>query len=181
MADNYDNGQNNDQNNNQGNNGVDPSLYQDPNANATPEPGSDPNAGASQNDYSQNQYNQNQYDQNQNQYGQNQYNQNQGGYQQGNYNQGGYNQNGYNQGGYNQQQYNPDNEPMEFKDWLLTLIISVIPCLGFIMLLVWAFSKTGNVNRRNFSRAYLIIQVIGAVIVMIVYAIAGAAAFSMYY
>jgi len=50
-----------------------------------------------------------------------------------------------------------DTTVMSTKDWLLTLLICVIPCVNIIMLFVWAFSGSGNHNRRNYSRAYLIL------------------------
>lgn len=53
---------------------------------------------------------------------------------------------------------NYDTEPMAMTDWLLTLLAFMIPCCGGIILyFVWAFSKKGNLNRRNFCRAALII------------------------
>ena len=42
--------------------------------------------------------------------------------------------------------------------WLGTIILLAIPFIGLILCLVWAFGG-GNLNRRNLSRAYLIILV----------------------
>ncbi|MDR3925779.1 MAG: hypothetical protein Q3X47_05560 [Dorea sp.] len=50
-----------------------------------------------------------------------------------------------------------DNSPMDLKDWILTLIVLLIPCVGIVMYFVWAFESNGNINRRNFCRAQLII------------------------
>ena len=47
------------------------------------------------------------------------------------------------------------------------LIAGIIPCFGLIIYLVWAFGKSGNINRRNFCRANLILQVIGYVLLVI--------------
>jgi len=44
------------------------------------------------------------------------------------------------------------------------MIVLSIPLVGFIMALVWSFSGSVNLNRRNFARAYLILMVIGIVI-----------------
>lgn len=46
---------------------------------------------------------------------------------------------------------------MSLKDWVISVIISVIPVVGFIMLLVWSFSDTTNPNKKNWARATLII------------------------
>lgn len=81
---------------------------------------------------------------------------------------------GYNTSGYANytQNYDPglDTSPMSFGDWLLTLLVMIIPC-GFFLYIYWAFSKTGNLNRRNFSRAYLVILAVSAVIGIILVAV----------
>ena len=51
-----------------------------------------------------------------------------------------------------------DTSPMSMGDWLLTILVSMIPCAGIVLYFVWAFGKTGNINRRNFCRANLIIM-----------------------
>jgi hypothetical protein len=67
-----------------------------------------------------------------------------------------------------------DTSVMTMKDWLITFLISAIPCVGFIMLFVWAFG-TGNLNRKNYSRAMLIWLAIVTVLSMIFSALFGAA------
>lgn len=71
-----------------------------------------------------------------------------------------------------------DNAPMDLKDWILTLIVLIIPCVGIVMYFVWAFSKEGNINRRNFCRAQLIIfaALLGIYLVLVV--LFGAVAFT---
>jgi branched-subunit amino acid transport protein AzlD len=61
---------------------------------------------------------------------------------------------------------NSNQKPMSVKDWLITLLIMAIPLVGFIMLFVYAFSDTENVNRKNWAKAQLIVLavVIGLVI-----------------
>ena len=49
---------------------------------------------------------------------------------------------------------------MSTKDWLITYLLMIIPCAGFIITIIWAFSSTGNLNRRNYSRAILILILI---------------------
>ncbi len=119
----------------------------------------DPNAGyqqAGQNSY--NYYQDNNYQSN--------------GYQQPNQNmnrsQDNYYYNQGNNAGYNQP-YNSgmDERPLTMGEWFLTLLVAIVPCVGIIMYFVWAFSKTGNINRRNFCRAHLIITGISLVLVII--------------
>ena len=63
-----------------------------------------------------------------------------------------------------------DTTPMSVGDWVLTILALFIPCAGVIIYLVWAFGKKGNVNRRNYCRAYLAIY---AVIMLVYLVIAG--------
>lgn len=92
-------------------------------------------------------------------YGQNYqqaYNQNQ------DYNQG-YNQN-YNQNyqqPYNQpyQQYQPYGdleEPVTVGDWMLTMLLLMIPCVNIIMICVWAFGGGAKKSKSNYFKAVLI-------------------------
>lgn len=102
------------------------------------------------------------------------YSQSTSGYQQTNYQ----NQNNYNPNQYNTQnsygtsgQYNNmdgmDATPLSMGEWLLTVLAGFIPCAGLILYLIWAFGKTGNINRRNFCRAYLIIELAAVVLSII--------------
>lgn len=70
---------------------------------------------------------------------------------------------------------NPQNEtsPMDLKDWVLTLVVLMIPCVGIVMYFVWAFGDKGNINRRNFCRAQLIIFGVLLVIYLIFFLLFG--------
>ena len=65
----------------------------------------------------------------------------------------------------------PGSEPMSVKDWFVTLLITYIPLVGFIMLLVWAFDSSTNLNKKNFAKASLIWMLIGIVLVIIFFAL----------
>lgn len=67
--------------------------------------------------------------------------------------------------------------PMSVGEWLITLIIFAIPCVGIIMMFVWAFGQ-GNQGRKNYARAALILTAIGIVLSVIFYSILGAAMFA---
>ena len=86
-------------------------------------------------------------------------------------------------------QYTPNpygyNEPiapvMSVKDWLITLLVMLIPCVNIIMMFVWAFSKTENPNKSNYFKAYLIyyaISVVIGVVISLAYIAIFASAFS---
>lgn len=52
-------------------------------------------------------------------------------------------------------------------------ILFLIPVVGFIMLLVFSFGGTTNINLKNFARSYFCGFIIFAVIVVIIIATAG--------
>jgi len=68
-------------------------------------------------------------------------------------------------------QYGPapeDGSVMSVKAWAITYLITIIPCVGIIMLFVWAFGTGGNLNRRNYARAVLLVGAIGIGIYFVV-------------
>ena len=71
-----------------------------------------------------------------------------------------------------------DNAPMDLKDWILTLIVLLIPCVGIVMYFVWAFESNGNINRRNFCRAQLIIFAVLLGIYLVLFMLFGVVAFT---
>lgn len=87
---------------------------------------------------------------------------------------------GQNQNYYENPQNRPDGyypppqrdwePPMSVKDWVITIVITMIPCVGFIMLFAWAFSSgVGNETRSTYAKARLIMMAIGIVIGIILY------------
>lgn len=59
-------------------------------------------------------------------------------------------------------------EPMTLGEWMITLLIMLIPCANIIMAFVWAFSSTEKKSKSNFFKAYLIF--IAVVIVLCILA-----------
>lgn len=55
---------------------------------------------------------------------------------------------------------------MRTGDWVLVLLLLVVPVVNLVLLLVWAFTQ-GNLNRRNFARAGLILGGMLLVLVML--------------
>jgi|GEM_PF-6341232 len=75
-----------------------------------------------------------------------------------------------------------DRTPLEMKDWVLILLAMLIPCCGNIILYsIWAFSKKGNINRRNFCRAGLIFLVIFQMFIFVTAFINGITDALLYY
>ncbi len=65
---------------------------------------------------------------------------------------------------YNQQ----DNEVMSVGQWFLIIIATIVPCVGLILYLVWAFGNGGSQNRKNYCRAWLIYYLIQTILAIIV-------------
>lgn len=79
-----------------------------------------------------------------------------------------------------------DSTPLTTKQYVGMILLQMIPIAGFIMLLVWAFSKPGNINRRNYARGSLIVSAILfviyiAIILLIVVAGIGMRSSYLYY
>lgn len=74
----------------------------------------------------------------------------------------------------NFENHSMDTSPLSMGDWVLTILALFIPCAGVIIYLVWAFGKKGNINRRNYCRAYLAIYAVIMVIYLIIALVFGA-------
>jgi len=64
---------------------------------------------------------------------------------------------------------NSEQVPVSVKDWIITMVITAIPMVGFIMLFVWAFSDSTHPSKKNWAKASLIFFaiIIGLYIMMI--------------
>jgi len=56
------------------------------------------------------------------------------------------------------------SQTMSVGDWLITMLISFIPLVGFIMLFVWAFSSSTPPSKANWAKATLIFFVLAMVL-----------------
>lgn len=73
--------------------------------------------------------------------------------------------------------YSEETAPvMSLGEWALTIFITFIPILGFIMLIYWSVSSTTNPNKQNWAKAMLIIYFI----VLLLYLIFGVALFNAF-
>ncbi|MDO5058865.1 MAG: hypothetical protein Q4D82_02860 [Neisseria sp.] len=52
------------------------------------------------------------------------------------------------------------NETVTVGEWLITMIIGMIPLLNIIMAFVWAFGGGAKPSKANFFKAYLILMLI---------------------
>ncbi|MEQ9618929.1 MAG: hypothetical protein RIG61_07115 [Deltaproteobacteria bacterium] len=71
-----------------------------------------------------------------------------------------------------------DTSPMTVGDWLITMIVLGIPLVGLIMLLYWSLSSTGNLNRRNYCLATLVVVAV-ILLLFVIFAVFGGLAMFM--
>lgn len=81
-------------------------------------------------------------------------------------------------------QYNtyqpPDlNAPMRVGEYIVSFILIAIPIVNLIMLLVWTFGSTTNINKKNFAKAVLILTLIGIGLWIIIAIITAALGYSI--
>ena len=73
-----------------------------------------------------------------------------------------------------------NNKVLSFGEWIITLILTAIPLVNIVVLLYWAFGANVNLNKKNFSRATLVIAAVGVVIAIIFNVIFAALLFSSF-
>lgn len=85
---------------------------------------------------------------------------------------------------YNQSPYQGPNltpmemeEPVGIGEWVGLLVLATfVPCIGIILILVWAFGNTEKKSKANFCKAYLIIWLIKLALYAIMFIVWGASA-----
>ncbi|MCM1184425.1 MAG: hypothetical protein NC337_13720 [Roseburia sp.] len=72
-----------------------------------------------------------------------------------------------------QQPYSQDDsgleEPVSFGDWMLTKLILCIPCVGIVMMFVWAFGSSTKKSKSNYFKASLVWALISVVVSILVF------------
>lgn len=66
---------------------------------------------------------------------------------------------------------------MSVGEWLITMLIMIIPIVNIVMLFVWGFGSPDK--RRNYARAYLIWMAISIVLAIIFYGVIFAIIYSV--
>lgn len=65
---------------------------------------------------------------------------------------------------------------MSLGDWALTLLITFLPLIGFVMLIYWSISSSTNPNKQNWAKAMLILYFM----VFVLYMLMGPALFNAF-
>ena len=62
-------------------------------------------------------------------------------------------------------------EPVTMGEWLVTMLLMMVPCVNIVLMFVWAFSKTEKKSKSNFFKVELIMMGIILVLYIVVIAI----------
>ena len=61
----------------------------------------------------------------------------------------------------------PGTEPLRVGQYMGMLLLMCVPILGVILLFVWSFGGSVNLNKKNYARAMLIVCAIGLILSII--------------
>ena len=70
-------------------------------------------------------------------------------------------------------------EPVTMGEWLITMLLMLIPCVNIVLMFVWAFSSKEKKSKSNYFKAALIFAAIVLVLYIILIAVFGVAITSM--
>jgi len=62
---------------------------------------------------------------------------------------------------------NQNNNVIGLGEWLMAIIITVIPILNIIMLFYWSFSKSTNPTKANWAKANLVVYAVIIILTII--------------
>ena len=51
-------------------------------------------------------------------------------------------------------------KPLSVFDWIVVFFLLGIPVLGLVLLLYWSFGNDININKKNFSKAMLLVFIV---------------------
>ncbi|MFC3879143.1 hypothetical protein ACFOSV_03095 [Algoriphagus namhaensis] len=68
--------------------------------------------------------------------------------------------------------------PLTLGDWIISVLVTKIPLIGFIMLIVWAVDSNTEQSKANWAKSELIVKLIGFAIAVIIISIIGFGVFA---
>jgi len=60
-----------------------------------------------------------------------------------------------------------DSKLMSPKEWALTIFLASIPIVGFILVLVWAFDSSTDLQKKNWAKGTLLLMLIYFILAML--------------
>lgn len=95
-----------------------------------------------------------------------------------------YNAASYNSGGmaYAQPAYSPEmEEPVSIGEWIIAMLIMMVPCVNIIMMFVFAFGSSSKKSKSNYFKASLImVGIVFAIYLLLAIVIAAVGAASIF-
>ena len=64
---------------------------------------------------------------------------------------------------------NMKETPVSTREWIWSYLVMCIPCVGLVMMFVWAFGSSAKKSKSNLCKAMLIISAVTIVIMLILY------------
>lgn len=61
----------------------------------------------------------------------------------------------------NTDNYDKYSKPMTLKDWIITLLLMLIPIANIVLMFVWAFGSNVNKSKKTYFQATLIMAAVG--------------------
>ncbi len=63
--------------------------------------------------------------------------------------------------------FNQDSRVMSVKDWVITLLLMMIPVANIVLLILWAIGSDVNKNKQNWAKASIFIFLISLGIIIV--------------
>jgi len=60
-----------------------------------------------------------------------------------------------------------DSKIMSPKEWALTIFLASLPIIGFILVLVWAFDSSTDLQKKNWAKGTLLLMFIYFILAML--------------
>lgn len=64
-------------------------------------------------------------------------------------------------------QANPLQRPLSIMDWIIIFFLTSIPVVGFVLVIYWSLADDVNINKKNFSKAIILVMVIVFVLAVV--------------
>lgn len=74
---------------------------------------------------------------------------------------------------------NHNSSIVKTSDWIITMLIMIIPIVNIVMLFVWAFGSGAQASKSNWAKAALIWIVIGMILNFVIFTVFGTAILEM--
>ncbi len=57
-----------------------------------------------------------------------------------------------------------DNEHVTLGEWIVTMLLMIVPFVNIVLLFIWAFGSNTKISKSNWAKATLIMMAVGFVL-----------------